>query len=88
MGNKYLLIKVSILGNMLKSQEDSEFIKRLLSFGGEIKFHSYESIKKDFGYKTRSGIYKRINKLIKNGVLTYTQDYTYHKVKIKGLVDG
>ncbi|WP_289146991.1 hypothetical protein [uncultured Megamonas sp.] len=88
MENRYLLIKVSILGNMLNLQEDSEFIKRLLSFGGEIKFHSYESIKKDFGYKTRSGIYKRINKLIKNGILTYTQDCTYHKVKIKGLVDG
>lgn len=88
MDNRYLLIKVSILGNILNSQEDSEFIKRLLSFGGGIKFHSYESIKKDFGYKTRSGIYKRINKLIKNGVLTHTQDCTYHKVKIKGLVDG
>lgn len=88
MDNRYLLIKVSILGNILSSQEDSEFIKRLLSFGGGIKFHSYESIKKLFGYRTRSGIYKRINKLIKNGVLNYTRDYAYHKVKIKGLVDG
>lgn len=93
MENRYLLIKVGILGNILNSQEDSEFIRRLLSFGGGIKFYSYESIKKSFGYRTRSGVFKRINKLIKNGVLIHTLDIdwdrnTYHEIKLKGLVDG
>lgn len=93
MEDRYLLIKVGILGNILSSQEDSEFIRRLLSFGGGVKFYSYESIKKNFGYKTRSGVFKRINKLVKNGVLTHILDIdwdgsTYHKLKLKGLVNG
>ena len=93
MENRYLLIKVGILGNILSSQEDSEFIKRLLSLGGEMRFYSYESIKKYFGYRTRSGVYKRINKLVKNGVLTHTLDIDWdgracHELKLKGLVDG
>lgn len=93
MEDKYLFIKVGILGNILSSQEDSEFIKRLLSFGGGVKFYSYESIKKYFGYRTRSGVFKRINKLVKNGVLIHLLDIdwdgsTYHELKLKGLVDG
>lgn len=74
------ILSIKQINYLFSNKELINFMKHFVKRtepDGVLVFTSYNSLAKEFGYKTKSGVWKVVNKLVKHNVLTLTNEKLY-----------
>lgn len=79
------------LRKILESSGNTKLIYYLNHYGGRVVYKSYEEARKLFGFRTRSGVFKRIKKLEKQQVVSEVLELIgnkkFYTLSLTGLTD-